>query len=140
MHEGRIERVTESGCWLWMGTLTDKGYAVRRPRHRRMVLVHREIFETYRGPIPEGLHVLHKCDVRCCVNPDHLFVGTHADNMRDMAIKGRRRGGGRKLSPEDHVKMKELRNGGSKLTEIAKRFGVTEAGACWAIKHSKSTI
>lgn len=139
MHEDRIERVTESGCWLWTGAVTDKGYAVRRPRRRRLVLVHREMFEVYKGPIPKGLCVLHKCDVRCCINPDHLFVGTHGDNMRDMARKGRRRGGGRKLSPEDHAKMKELRDGGGKLIEISKQFNVTEAGACWAIKHSKTT-
>jgi hypothetical protein len=82
------------GCWLWQGKLSTSGYGQlsveggRRGAHRiSWVLAH--------GPIPNGLHVLHRCDTPPCVNPEHLFLGTHADNMHDCALKGRTAAGNR---------------------------------------------
>lgn len=82
-----------SGCWLWTGAGAGKGYGMfryggRRPRGALMY-AHRFAFSQWKSVIPEGMSVLHRCDVRCCVNPDHLFLGTQADNMRDMTAKGR---------------------------------------------------
>ena len=55
-----------------------------------MVGAHRVSYEAYHGAVPDGLHVLHKCDVKCCVNPEHLYAGTHKDNMQDMFRRGYR--------------------------------------------------
>lgn len=80
-----------SGCWLWEGTLTNTGYGHinRGGAGAGNVLVHRFMWEQANGPVPDGLWVLHRCDVRVCCNPDHLFLGTPLDNMRDMHVKGR---------------------------------------------------
>ena len=86
-------RKTDS-CWLWTGARSDHGYGVLRPQAAPQVRVHRLSWAMHRGPIPEGLHVLHRCDVRSCVNPDHLFLGSQADNMADMWAKQRGRYGG----------------------------------------------
>lgn len=77
-----------SGCWLWLGSVNNSGYGTiwENGKHIR---AHRKAWELFRGPIEHGLHACHKCDVPLCVNPDHLFLGTHRDNMRDMARKGR---------------------------------------------------
>lgn len=80
-----------TGCWLWFG-YRQNGYGRIMRGSRQHLLAHRYSYETNVGPIPDGLDVLHRCDVSECVNPEHLFLGTHADNMRDMALKGRQRG------------------------------------------------
>lgn len=81
-----------SGCWLWGGSEGTQGYGqfgVRVGGKSMPKLAHRVAWALYRGPIPDGICVLHRCDVRLCVNPDHLFLGSVPDNQRDMARKGR---------------------------------------------------
>lgn len=78
-----------SGCWLWTGALTERGDYGKMQIGGKHERAHRVSWKLFRGPIPEGRHVLHRCDVGICVNPDHLFLGTQADNNRDMFSKGR---------------------------------------------------
>lgn len=89
------------GCWLWTAGKTKDGYGLVW-RDDKNVKAHRASFELYIGPIPDGMHVLHKCDVRNCINPDHFFPGTNADNMADKVAKGRARG----ANGESHWKAK----------------------------------
>lgn len=86
--------VTETGCWLWNKSYKGPGY--KRGLGYGQINVkgrncgaHRIAWQLFRGEIPRGMSVLHKCDVRICVNPDHLFLGTALENMRDMTAKGR---------------------------------------------------
>jgi hypothetical protein len=76
------------GCWLWTASVFENGYGLFHCDERN-VKAHRFAYELCVGPIPEGLEVRHRCDVPRCVNPDHLEVGTHAENMADMVRRGR---------------------------------------------------
>lgn len=87
--EARIARIPFSGCWIWIGWADSKGYGKLHIDGGRRQAAHRFFWEAAHGKIQSGLHVLHRCDVPACVNPDHLFLGTHKDNMEDCARKGR---------------------------------------------------
>ena len=80
-------RKTDS-CWLWTGALNSRGYGAFGV-NGKSVSAHRYSYETYVGPIPEGMVVCHSCDIRNCVNPQHLWVGSTADNNKDMFQKER---------------------------------------------------
>lgn len=102
--------VTESGCWIWIKYCMPYGHGQLRIGGKTY-LAHRVSYELFRGPIPEGLCVCHKCDVPQCVNPDHLFLGTQQENIMDRVKKGR---------PGNKGKLginQGIGNGSAKLTE-----------------------
>lgn len=148
-----------SGCWIWQRAKQATGHAVMTlpPSNgspRRVVKAYRMAYELWVGPIPPGLFILHSCDNGACINPDHLRIGTHSDNMKDMAQRGRAASGFRNGNVANPLRGEKI--GLSKLTEKAVRqiragmstkkamdkFGVSKAtvckartGSCWRHVH-----
>lgn len=121
----------DDGCWEWQAACNDDGYGNIgiNGRTRR---AHRVAWHLTHGPIPQGLHVLHHCDNRKCVNPAHLFLGTNLDNIRDRQQKGRRlhpidgRNPNAKLTCEAVKEMRQLSKAGMRTSDLMRRFGVSK--------------
>ena len=126
-------------CWLWQKGRTSTGYGSFKITRTRGIKAHRFVYELTYGPIPAGLFVCHHCDVPLCVRPDHLFLGTAGDNLRDMVRKGRHystvhpemRSGERSgMAKLTDAKVREIRalhaTGQVSMYRLAKDFGVTQ--------------
>ena len=134
--EDYISPEPNSGCWLWDGNKS----ADRYPKiwvNGTGISAHRFSYEKYRGQIPAGLCVCHHCDVPICVNPDHLFLGTHADNVADKMRKDRHIKGvevnNSKLTPEQVL---IIRGSTGTQKSIARQYGVNQS-TVWAIHRRK---
>jgi hypothetical protein len=140
-------RTVKNGCWVWQGTV-NRGYGrvglpVRKPRKAwrvqppRLYSAHRLSWEVHHGPIPPGMLVCHRCDNPSCWNPDHLFLGTNADNNRDGRSKGR--GGGGSTSVMNMQKAEAIRrmwSAGMSRSEIAAQMNLS-FGQVWGVTSGR---
>jgi HNH endonuclease len=126
----KVDKGDGSGCWLWTGTRITRGYGQLKfgDSYR---LAHRMAYEMLIGPIPDGQWVLHRCDVRHCVRPDHLFLGNVAINQADMKTKGRsargERQGRSKLTAEQVHEIRAAGARGEMQRVIAARYGISRS-------------
>jgi hypothetical protein len=142
---------SDDGCWQWIGAKHRNGYG-QAHRNGKPDRAHRVSWRIHFGEIPVGLFVLHRCDVKDCVNPSHLFLGTQSENMRDMMAKGRYRKGSTKnvprgsrhwlakLDEQKVLEIKRLHALGYGQVRLGKMFGVTREAIRailrgWAWKH-----
>jgi hypothetical protein len=116
----KLQQAKPSECWLWKGTIASNGYG-KLHFNGRQLQAHRVSYYLHHGAIPEQLLVLHRCDVRLCCNPAHLWTGSHRDNTRDCVDKGRWNPR-RKLTESDVLRIRHLSLGGLTSSEIAERF------------------
>lgn len=127
---GKFE-IDSNGCWLWSGCLDKDGYGKTMYGGGNHIRSHRKSYLLHVGEIPEGLCVLHKCDVRACINPDHLFLGTNQENTIDRNQKERQARGesnaAAKLTEEDVRRIREEAYYPGILTILANRFGVVKS-------------
>lgn len=127
-------KVDKSGeCWLWTACLSSNGYGQFKPVSHRRQKAHRFVWELTHGQIPNGLCVCHHCDHPSCVNPAHLFLGTHGENMADRDHKGRQSRSPKKLTDADVLAIRsDIRN----QRRIATDYGIDQT----SVSHIKRRI
>jgi len=129
-HLLRKRKLSNNGCWLWCGATSSSGYG-SISRLKKISLVHRISYEAFVGPIPVNTKVLHKCDVKSCFNPAHLFLGTQKDNVRDMDRKNRRNAPvgeqhyKAKLTNRDVLSIRKQRKLGASLSSLSQKYNVS---------------
>ena len=130
----RIEPDANGGCWLWAGTINAGGYG-----YTSRGMAHRLSYKTFVGNVPDDILVCHTCDVRACINPAHLWLGTHKDNSDDMMKKQRgawhskkpahlsywQDGNQNPSSKLNSQKAEEIRTSAASKTDLAAAYGVS---------------
>jgi len=109
----------EDGCWEWIGSKTTLGYGQLKHDGKKWY-AHRLMWIADNGDIPVGAHVLHSCDNPSCINPEHLRIGTHSDNMRDKYKRG---GAFTRISQEDAIRIREAVLFGASQKDLAAIYG-----------------
>jgi hypothetical protein len=125
--------IKDSGCWIWTGGTRPNGKGVLYPKHwnenKKAIGAHRFSYIIHHGIIEDGIYVCHKCDTPLCVNPEHLFLGSHQDNMKDMTEKNRSykgRGEKKHCSKLTNKQANEIRENPLSQSKLAKIYGVSQ--------------
>lgn len=135
----KVDRRGPDECWEWTASINRKGYggistgSIRRGDYKRHI-ASRVSWELHYGPIPDGMFVCHNCDNPPCVNPAHLWLGTHTENLQDMSAKGRASTPSAKLTKEQVIEIRQLYADGMGQTAIAERYDVRHE-AIYKIVH-----
>lgn len=117
-----VQTQGDNNCWLWIGSRdTPQGYGRFRLNNRK-VRAHRFAYQITIGEIPKGMDVLHRCDIKFCVNPNHLYLGTDNDNARDSAVRNRLR---TKVSRDQVDQIRKLATSGVSHRKIASLFSIS---------------
>jgi hypothetical protein len=130
-----------SGCWLWPRAVSKQGYGVLRigKAAGKLWTLHRLAWTVWKGPIPKGISVLHRCDVRRCFNPDHLFLGTQQDNNKDRDSKGRVCHGEKHanavLTAEQVLEIRRRHKEGERKGDLGDVFGISRQGIHDVVMH-----
>lgn len=133
----KVDRRGADECWRWLGAILKMGYGNFRATPTTNEYAHRFAWRTHNNqPIPVGLVVRHSCDNRWCVNPAHLSIGTHADNVMDKVLKGKQ-GAKCKLTPDQVREIRRELAAGVMQKRLAERYGVSQ-GAIRGIKIGKN--
>jgi hypothetical protein len=132
----KVAKGADNECWNWQAGRTKAGYGVFR-MDKKVVFAHRVAYELACSTIPSGMHVLHSCDNPACVNPSHLRVGTHAENMLDKVLRNRQSRvwsgkvgeavGMGKLRDRDLPDIRKMIAQGMRQVDIANKYGVHQA-------------
>lgn len=129
--ESKFEKINDEQCWYWLASTAGNGYGqIKLTGQRKQIYAHRVSYLLYKGEIPENMEVCHKCDDPLCVNPNHLFLGTRADNAQDMKQKGRstagEKSGTAKLNENDVKDIRVMLLKGVSQIKIAGLFGISQ--------------
>lgn len=125
----------ESGCWIWNGETNSAGYGTFRDypsaneMKKKRVMAHRASYKFFVGRIPKGKEIMHKCDIKLCVNPKHLKPGTKKENEADKVAKGRSNRGEQRwstiLANEQAQNILDSFRAGDSISSLADKFGVS---------------
>ncbi len=142
----KVQKLDEPhGCWIWLGGLNDRGYAIfhaaKGDNPRRQYKASAYSWYLYTGRhVPDGLFMCHHCDNPLCVNPQHLFLGTHVDNMQDMVEKDRQtKGEDSHLSKLTEVQVREIRlkyrRGVIGTKQLSELYGVSNSAVKFIVSN-----
>ncbi len=125
-----VDKKSKNECWNWTGTCDQNGYGQFWPYHQKAIGTHRFSWLLHYGDIPDQLWVLHTCDNRKCINPQHLWLGTRQDNMKDMVIKNRQ------IKCEKHPRAKLTVSQVERILELKGKFSHRELAGMFNVSHT----
>lgn len=125
-----VDKNGPGGCWVWKSYRNERGYGLMTFNRRKNIRAHRFSWELVHGPTPSHKFCLHNCDNRRCVNPEHLYLGSYAENARDVQLRGRQ------VSKLTANQVLEIRASTESNQALAPKYGVSYR-TIWAVRNAK---